>query len=193
MSDFPRVRMIIVAGLAVALCACAGVPVEQARLSEGRALAQQRAEELLDMTFEALPAQGVMGDIDCSVETGTDAKQCNAFVGRMSSEMAILRAKERPQALAEEEEAGPAIEALALAIASLSDADIAALRENVEPSTSLESYKPLTENGQQTITSADKALVGAIMEIDEKIGDRMQALISEVLAELMADPSLYTP
>ena len=190
MSDFPRVRMIIVAGLAVALCACAGVPVEQARLSEGRALAQQRAEDLLDMTFESLPTQGVMGDIDCSVETGTDAKQCNAFVGRMSSEMAILRAKERPQALAE---AGPAIEALALAIASLSDADIAALRENVEPSTSLESYKPLTENGQQTITSADKALVGAIMEIDEKIGDRMQALISEVLAELMADPSLYTP
>jgi hypothetical protein len=182
--------MIFVAGLVMAISACAGVPAEQTRLTEARALAQQRAEALLDLTFESLSTLGVMDDIDCNAEAGVDAKQCNAFVARMSGEMTILRAEERPQALAE---AAPAIEALALAIASLSDADIATFRENVTPPLRYKIFKPLTENGQRAIAPADQALHRVMTDLDQKIGDRMQALISEILAELMADPSLQTP
>lgn len=183
-------RVVGIALLAALLGACSDMTPEKTRLAEARAAAQQWAETLLDATFRGLALAGPLNDIDCSTETGVNAKQCNAFVAQMEKEALKLRAEEWPKALAE---VSPAIEALAQASVKLSDADFAVFQENIKPPLRPKMFKPLTKNGAQTIDAAQFALHQALTPIDSRLGDQTSDLVEKVILELAADPALQTP
>lgn len=180
-------RTIALAGVAALLGACATVSGGDSRQTEARALAQQYAEELVDDSLATLSQMGVLGDIDCSQETGQDAKQCAAFSTLMASRLETLQSKERESTL---EDTADEIDALTVALTKLSDGDFSVLQANAKlPAASILTI-PISVEGQDMIREPQAALLESLAASDQQTVDKVQALVVEVLAELMADPIL---
>lgn len=184
MRDLPQVRMIIMTALAFVFSACASVPAEQTRLTEARSMSRQHAETMIDSVFASLSRSGVLNDIDCSQETGIDAKQCIAFTARMASRMEQLKTEERKIALTD---AADGIEALAQAMASLSEPDFSTLRILMSPAP--ESAIQLSAGGRDVLEQPTDSLFETLMAADARAADRVEALVMEIITELMADPA----
>ena len=180
-------RKAVVVGLVALLGACTSVSAADLRLTEARSIARLRAEKEVDLSLTSLSRSGVLDDIDCSQETGIDAEQCNAFMTLMASHMETLRTEEKKRAMAD---AADEIEALAVAMTYLSDADFSALRTNADLPPESDQIKPLSAVGEQIIKEPMDVLFDTLSASDRSAGDRVQALVTEVLTKLMTDPAL---
>jgi hypothetical protein len=180
-------RMIVIAGLATLLGACTATPAENSRLTEARSIARQFAESSIDLSIASLSRSGVLGDIDCSQETGVDAEQCVAFTSLLESRMEPLKAAERKAAMAD---AADEIEALAVAITNLSDADFSALRVNTNLPKDSDAFQSLSKEGQVLIREPLFALSASLSASDQRAGDSVQTLLMEILTGSGTDTAL---
>jgi hypothetical protein len=176
-----------IAGFGLLLASCTTAPAGQTRLTDARSIARQFAETDVGLSMASLSRSGVLDDIDCNQETGVDAKQCNAFMTLMESRMEKLRADESKLAMAD---AADEIEALAVAMTQLSDADFSTLRTNANLPPGSDQIKPLSLEGEELIRQQQDALFASLSTSDSRAGDRVQALVMEILAKMMSDPSL---
>lgn len=167
--------------------ACASAPAASIRLAEARALARQYTEMHLDGSFATLSKSGVLGDIDCSREIGVDARQCIAFSALMASRLEELKSHEFQATLAEAEDE---IEAFAVAISRLPEADVATLQENANLPEGSNANRWISAEGEAILNEPRDALLALLSRWDHGASDKVQALVLEVVTELMNDPTL---
>ena len=171
-------QKIVIAGIVALLGACTAMPAENPRLIEARSIARQLTEERVDLSIASLSHGGVLGDVDCGEETGVDAEQCIAFTSMLESRMEPLKAARRKAAMAD---AADEIEALAVAVTGLSDADFSVLRAYANRSSDSDAVQPLSKEGQALIGEQLSALSASLSASDQRAGDSVQALLMEIL------------